>query len=106
MTHFLAGIAQLPDETVSSSFSNSNGMPLAVMLRGLGLTIEAVTAISKVRGHHLNLSEKDNAAFVESYAKIGARDAEKSLQMLREKANAESGEPGAKPAAARSVRSR
>ena len=106
LTHFLAGIAQLPDETVSSSFSNSNGMPLAIMLRGLSLSIEAVTAISKVRGHHLNLSEKDNAAFVESFAKIGARDAEKSLQMLREKANAESTEQGAKPGAARSARGR
>ena len=108
LTHFLAGIAQLPDETVASSFSNSNGTPLAVMLRGLGLTKEAVAAVGKVRGHHLNLSEKDNGAFIEGYEKIGARDAEKSLQMLREKANAESAEHAhsAKPGVARSVRGR
>ena len=37
LTHFLAGIAQLPDQTISTSLGNANGMPLAVTLRGLGL---------------------------------------------------------------------
>ena len=104
LIHFLAGVAQLPDETVSASFSNTNGKPLAILLRGLGLTKEAATAVGKVRGHHLNLPDKDVDIFVESFSAIGLHDAEKSLHMLREKANAEPDVPP--PTAARGTRRR
>ena len=101
LIHFLAGIAQLPDETVSASFSNSNGKPLAILVRGLGLTREAAAAVGKVRGHHLNLPERDIDIFVDNFGAIGTREAEKSLQMLREKSNADD---EAQPAAAGGAR--
>ncbi len=87
LTHFLAGIAQLPEETISASLTNSNGTPLAVTLRGLGLTSEAVAAIGRVRARRLNLSAKQIDLWLEEFGQISLRDAEKSLQMLRAKEN-------------------
>lgn len=99
LTNFLAGIAQLPEQTISASMSNANGTPLAVTLRGLGLSMEAAEAIGQVRGHHLNLSKQQIDLWLENYAKIPMREAERSLQMLRDKENAAAATatPPAKP---------
>ncbi len=85
LTRFLAGIAQLPDETIAASLSNPNGMSLAVTLRGLGLSREAAAAVSRVRGRRFNLPEIEIERWIEDYGKISPKEAEKSLQMLREK---------------------
>ncbi|MBU1174462.1 MAG: DUF2336 domain-containing protein [Alphaproteobacteria bacterium] len=106
VVHFLAGIAQLPDQTISASMNNSNGTPLAVTLRGLGLTREAAAAIGKVRQHHLNLTARQTAIWLEGYNGINAREAERSLVMLRAKEGEPTQEPAGKPSPARSARRR
>lgn len=85
VVHFLAGIAQLPDQTIGASMSNHNGTPLAVTVRGLGLSREAAAAIGKVRAAHLNLPAKDIDAWLDGYDRINQREAERSIQMLRAK---------------------
>jgi uncharacterized protein (DUF2336 family) len=105
LTSFLSGIAQLAEQTVSSSMSSANGMPLAITLRGLGLSREAVEAIGRVRGHYLNLTEGDVELWVESYGRIPLREAEKSLQLLRDKESAAAAAQQAKPQGGRVLRS-
>ncbi len=90
LTHFLAGIAQLPEQTISTSLSNPDGTPLAVTLRGLGLSQDAAVAVGRVRGTRLDLPEDEVTRWVEGYGGINGREAERSLRMLREKENASS----------------
>ena len=105
-SHFLAGIAQLPDQTVTASFSNHNGKPIAIMLRGLGMTRDAAAAVGKARARHLNLPEKDVELWLDEYDRIGQREAERSIQMLREKEAEEASTDNAGPQAARTARHR
>ena len=93
LIHFIAGIAQLSDEKVSTALMADAATPLAVMLRGLGLSRDAAKAVCKIRARRLNMSDKDIDAWLDSYAKISLREAEKSLQMLREKEHEEQNPP-------------
>lgn len=88
LTHFLAGIAQLSDSTVEDALANPEGKPLALILRGLGLTKEAAAAVGKVRARQLNLPDAETARWIEGYSGINGREAESLLQMLREKESA------------------
>ncbi len=88
LTHFLAGIAQLSDGAVEDAFANHEGKPLALILRGLGLSKEAATAIGKVRATQLGLPAAELDKWVDTYSGINGREAERLLQMLREKESA------------------
>ena len=90
LTHFLAGIAQLSDSAVEDALANPEGKPLAIMLRGLGLSKEAAAAVGKVRARQLDLPEAELDKWTESFSGVNGREAERFLQMLRDKENASS----------------
>ncbi len=88
LTHFVAGIAQLSDGAIEDALSNAEGKPLALILRGVGLSKDAALAVGKERVRQLDLPEAELDKWIEDYAAINGREAQHLLQVLRDKESA------------------
>ncbi len=82
---FLCAIAELPEKTVKGALNNTNGMPISVICRGLGLSTDAFEAITHQRCEHLMLSQTDKTSQVERYSSLDPEDAKKTLGVLQSK---------------------
>jgi len=88
LTHFVAGIAQLSDGAIEDALANPEGKPLALILRGVGLSKEAALAVGKERARQLDLPAAELDRWIEDYAAINGREALNLLQVLRDKESA------------------
>jgi len=85
----IGAIGSLPDKTVKGALLNLNGMPIAIMCRGLNLTQDAFEAVTHLRNQQLDLPQSELLTQVERYGTLDAADAAKTLAMLQAKKAAE-----------------
>lgn len=97
---FLAGVADLPEKTITSTLLNLNGLPAAVTCKGLGLTQDAFEAISHLRCERLHLPNTELVSQVARYADLNVEDAKKTLAVLQSRKGKDKKGKGNKSAAA------
>ena len=79
----LAGVAGLPEKSISGAILNANALPIAVMCKGMGLSQDAFEAISHLRCHKLLLPSTEVTQQVDRYMNLKQSDAAKTLAVLK-----------------------
>ncbi|UJQ95679.1 DUF2336 domain-containing protein [Mariluticola halotolerans] len=85
----IGAIGSLPEKTVKGALLNLNGMPIAIMCRGLDLSQDAFEAVTHLRNEQLDMPQNELLTQVERYGNLDAADAVKTLAMLQAKKAAE-----------------
>ena len=80
---FLGGVALLPEKTINGALLNVDSMPITIICRGLGLTVDAFEAITHMRCERLSLPHEEIALQVQRFRDFKASEAEKALAVLQ-----------------------
>lgn len=82
---FIGGIARLSEKSVKAALMNNDPKPIAVICRGLNLSVDAFAAISFMRGEQMSVVTSEIELEVKNYEKRDLKEAQKMLAALQKR---------------------